>query len=99
MQRKIYYLNGWTVDSNGAWNQLSGTPQTFDSKNYNGDTEKTLRRAIGARGHLLDEICKVDNRKLQTVTLTDETGFEVEKPYVIGSLYEPDPEPEPEPEE
>lgn len=93
-QRKIYYLNGWMVGSDGTWSQLPGTPVTFDSKNYGGDTDKALRRAIGAHGHILDDICKVDTRKIQTVTLTDEAGFNVLDPFVIGSLYEPDPAPE-----
>lgn len=91
MARKIYYLNAWIVDANGAFHQYDGTPETIDSKNYSGDIDKTLQRAIGKRSHIIDEMCKVDTRQLQCVTLEDENGFKVAEPFVLGGLTDPDP--------
>ena len=45
--RKIFTLNAWTVDSTGAWHQYTGTPKTFDSKNYDDDIDKAQKRAKG----------------------------------------------------
>ena len=94
--RKIFILNAFVVDANGAWHQYNGTPKTFDSKNYNDDVEKAQKRAKGEFSDIVGDMSKVDTRKIQTVTLTDESGFNVMPPFVDGSLYEPEPEEEPE---
>ena len=98
MVRKIFTVDAWVVDANGAWHQYTGTPKTFDSKNYADDIEKTLNRAKGEFYDISGAMCKVDNRKLQTVVLMAEDGFMPIDPFTMGTLTEPDPEPEPEPE-
>ena len=92
--RKIFTLNAWIVDANGTWNQYSGTQKTIDSKNYSGDIEKALKRAKGEFSDIVGDMSKIDSRKLQTVTLVAEDGFNVVDPFTDGTLYEPDPEPE-----
>lgn len=88
MARKIFTLNAWIVDSNGTWNQYSGTPKTFDSKNYSNDIEKAQKRAKGEFSDIVGNMSKVDNRKLQTVTLVDESGFDIVTPFTDGTLVE-----------
>lgn len=94
--RKIFYLNAWVVDANGTWSQFANsengisTPTTFDSKNYSDDIEKAQKRAKGAFSDIVGLMSKVDNRKLQCVTLQDESGTYIVDPFVDGSLLEPD---------
>ena len=90
--RKIFYLNAWVVDANGTWSQYSGTPKTFDSKNYSDDIEKASKRAKGEFSDIVGDMSKVDNRKLQCVTLQDENGTYIVNPFVDGTLLEPEPE-------
>ena len=88
--RKIYVLNAWVVDANGAWHQYEGTPKTFDSKNYSDDIEKAQKRAKGEFSDIVGDMSKVDNRKVQTVTLVDESGFNIVDPFTDGTLAEPE---------
>lgn len=94
--RKIYVLNAWVVDANGAWHQYDGTPRTFDSRNYNDDPNVALKRAEGAYHEIVGAMCKIDTRKVQTVVLTAEDGFMPIAPFSCGTLAEQEPEPEPE---
>ena len=70
MARNIFEVNARVVDANGTYSVLDGYPKTFDSKNYNGDTEKALQRAYGAYHECLGAMCKVDTRQIQLVTIT-----------------------------
>ena len=94
--RKILYLNAWVVDSNGTWSQFSNneknisTPTTFDSKNYQDDIEKAQKRAKGVFSDIVGLMSKVDNRKLQCVTLQDENGTYIIPPFIDGTLIEPE---------
>ena len=47
MDRNIYRVDAWIIDSNGTFNVLSGYPKNFDSRTYNGDVDKTFKRAMG----------------------------------------------------
>lgn len=88
--RKIFTLNAWVVDANGAWHQYDGTPKTFDSKNYDNDIGKAQKRAYGEFSDIVGDMSKVDTRMVQTVTLVDESGFDVVQPFADGSLSTPE---------
>ena len=85
------------VDSNGTFNNLSGYPKTFDSRNYDNDIDKAQRRAEGDFSEVWGAMCKRDDRKLQSVTLETIDGLQLDK-RSYGKLEDPDPEPEPEEE-
>lgn len=72
--RNIFTVNAFIVDANGTYNNLSGYPKNFDSKNYQDDVEKARRRADGDFSEVWGAMCKVDTRQIQTVTLTNIYG-------------------------
>lgn len=92
----IYTVNAWIVDANGTFNYLSGYPKSFNSKNYNNDAAKAFTRARGEFHSTIGTLCARDDRKLQTVTLQDMYGNEVEPPFSIGDFMVEEPTPEPE---
>ena len=79
MAREIVIVEAHIVDANGTFNYLNGYPKTFDSKNYQGDIEKTRRRAEGDMSEVWGAMCKVDTRMIQTVTLSLVDGYQLEK--------------------
>ena len=90
--RQIFIVDAHIVDANGTFNYLTGYPKTFDSRNYNGDADKTQIRAIGDASDAFGAMCKVDTRQLQTVVVMTADGFVVDK-RTIGSLADvPGPE-------
>jgi len=97
LYQNIFTVNAWIVDSNGTFNYLSGYPKAFNSKNYNNDADKALRRAKADFHTTIGTLCTRDDRQLQTVTLQDMYGNMVESPFSTGDLP-PISEPEPEPE-
>lgn len=99
MIRTIYEVYAKVVDANGAYNTLTGYPKTFDSRNYGGDTEKTLLRAKGEFHDTFGDMCKRDDRQLQTVILMTAAGQIVDRQTIGKIADDPDPEPEPEPSE
>lgn len=99
MQRNIYTVNAWIVDSNGTFNTLSGYPKNFDSRTYDGDIDKTLRRAMGDFAEVWGAFCKRDDRQQQTVILIQSNGQLIDRKSVGAVSDDPDPEPEGEPEE
>ena len=99
MVRTIYEVYAKVVDSNGAYNTLSGFPHVFDSRQYEGNTEKALQRAKGDFHETFGAMCKRDDRQLQTVILMTAAGQVIDR-QTLGSIApDPDPEPEVEPEE
>lgn len=98
MARNIYRVEAWVIDANGTFNALSGYPKNFDSRTYNNDTDKALKRAMGDFGEVYGAFCKRDDRLMQTVILVSETGQIIDR-KCLGTSAEPAPEPEPEPEE
>ena len=76
MQRQIYEVYAKVVDANGSYNTLSS--DSFDSKNYGNDIDKTLKRAMGKYHETLGAMCKRDDRQLQTVILMSADGFVIE---------------------
>lgn len=97
MTRTIYEVYAKVVDANGAYNTLTGYPKTFDSRSYGGDTEKTLQRAKGEFHDTFGDMCKRDDRQLQTVILMTAAGQIIDR-QTIGKIVD-DPEPETEPAE
>ena len=98
MERAIYEVYAKIVDAHGAYNTLSGYPKTFDSRSYNGDIDKTLRRAKGEFHDTFGAMCKRDDRQLQTVLLLNASGQLLDRQSFGKIVPDPDPEPETEPE-
>ena len=99
MKRQIFEVYAKVVDANGAYNTLSGYPKVFDSRNYNNDIDKTIKRARGDFHDTVGAMSKRDDRQLQTVILISADGFLLETPQTDGAIADiPDPTPEPEPE-
>lgn len=96
MIRTIYEVYAKIVDANGTYNTLS--TQVFDSRAYNGDTEKALKRAKGAFHEVVGAMCKRDDRQLQTVILMTAAGQIIDRQTMGAIAPDPDPEPESEPE-
>ena len=78
MERQIYIVTAQIVDANGTFNFLANYPKTFDSRNYQDDTEKARRRAEGDFSEVWGAMCKRDDRMLQTVTLSTVDGFQID---------------------
>lgn len=94
MAREIYIVTAQIVDANGTFNNLSGYPKTFDSKNYQGDVFKAQRRAEGDMSEVWGAMCKVDTRMIQTVTLETVSGVQIERKSMGEFPEDPTPEPE-----
>ena len=92
--RNIFIVSAYIVDANGTFNILSGYPKTFDSRSYNDDTPKAKKRAEGEFAECWGAMCKRDDRMVQTVTLTDITGFQLDKKCSGGFPVDPEPIPE-----
>ena len=84
-KRQIYIVDAFVVDANGTFNPLSGYPKTFDSRNYDNDTDKALKRATGDFSEAFGAMCKQDTRQLQTVVLMSADGFTIEAKH-IGAI-------------
>ena len=93
MARQIYIVDAHIVDANGTFNYISGYPKRFDSNSYDGDIDKTMRRAEGDMSEAWGAMCKVDTRQMQTVTLMTADGFLIER-KTSGQFADPEPEPE-----
>ena len=64
MDRNIFKVDAWIIDANGTYNALSGYPKNFDSRSYEGDIDKALRRAMGDFSEVWGAFCKRDDRKM-----------------------------------
>lgn len=84
MARQIFRVDAYIVDANGTYNNISGYPKTFDSRNYGADIEKARRRAEGDMCEAWGVMCKIDTRMLQTVTLSTVDGFQLERRTMGG---------------
>jgi hypothetical protein len=79
MQRQIYEVYAKVVDSTGAYNTLSGYPKVFDSRSYDNDIDKTLKRATGEFADTWGAFCKRDDHQLQMVLLMTASGYVIDK--------------------
>ena len=79
MKREIYEVYAKVVDSNGAYNTLSGYPKTFDSHLYNDDIAKARKRAYGEYYDVLGTMCKRDDRQQQiAMIIRGSDGIQIE---------------------
>ena len=78
MARQVFIVDAHIIDANGTFNFVNGYPKTFDSRNYQGDIDKTKRRAEGDMSEAWGAMCKVDTRQIQTVSLSTVDGFQIE---------------------
>lgn len=99
MVRNIFEVYATVVDANGSYNTLSGYPKRFDSRSYDNDIDKALKRARGEFYDTIGAMCKRDDRQLQTVILMQANGQVIDRQAIGAIAPDPDPEPEPEPEE
>lgn len=67
--REIYEVIAKVVDANGSYNDLTGYPKVFDSKQYEDNVYKTENRARGAYHDALGAMCKIDTRQLQFASI------------------------------
>ena len=95
MARNIYRVEAWIIDANGTYNMLTGYPKNFDSNNYDGDSEKALKRAMGDFSEVWGAFCKRDDRQIQTVVLQQMNGQVLDRKS-MGTFVENNPEEEPE---
>ena len=84
--RNIFLVTAWIVDSTGTLHILDGYPKSFDSNSYNNDIDKALKRARGEYHEVIGTLCKRDDRQIQSVTLTDAYGNEMEPAFAIGQF-------------
>lgn len=80
--RNIFIINAQIVDANGTFNTVDGYPKRVDSKNYDNDVDKARRRADGLFSEAWSEMCKIDTRQIQTVTLEDAHGNQLDRKSV-----------------
>ena len=92
MKRQIFEVYAKVVDATGAYNTLSGYPKAFDSRSYEGDIDKTLKRATGEFCETFGAMCKNDSRQLQTVILMSADGFVIRKETIGKIADDPDEE-------
>ena len=79
MNRNIFIVSAFIVDSNGAFHVLDNYPKAFDSKNYSDNMDTTRRRAEGEFSDTWGAMCKRDDRMIQTVTLCDVYGNQIDR--------------------
>ena len=91
MARNIFTVSAYIVDANGTKNYLSGYPKDFDSRNYQDDIAKARKRADGDFSEVWGAMCKVDSRQIQTVTLTNIKGEQLDRKS-MGDFPAPEPE-------
>ena len=83
MARVIYEVYAKVVDSNGTYSTLSS--DTFDSRSFGGDAQKTYTRAEGKFHETIGAMCKAETRQVQSVILMDASG-NVIKSWSIGEI-------------
>lgn len=79
MARNIFIVDAYQVDGSGNYTHISGFPKSFDSNSYEGDVDKALKRATGSFAETWSGFCAVDNKYVQTVTLMDVFGNQIDK--------------------
>lgn len=80
--RNIYIIKAQIVDANGTFHILDGYPRIVDSKSYEGDVDIARRRADGIFSAAWSDMCKIDTRQIQTVTLEDAFGNQLDRKSV-----------------
>ena len=91
MARNIFIVDAYQVNGEGVYSHISGYPKPFDSNDYNNDVDVALKRANGSFASAWSGFCAVDNKQIQTVTLTDILGNQIDKKVVGGFPADPEP--------
>lgn len=97
MARIIYTVNATHVviseaHPEGAYSVISGYPKTFDSRQYDGDTEKALRLATAEFYERWAALLKSDTRAMATITLERSDGRQLDHKSFGAFPAEPEPE-------
>ena len=79
MARNVFSVNAMIVGSDGTFYNVDGYPKAFDSKSYDDDVDKALARAEGEFSDAWGVMCKRDDRLIQTVTLMDVFGNQLDR--------------------
>lgn len=79
MARNVFSVNAMIVGSDGSFYNVDDYPKAFDSKSYNDDVDKALARAEGEFSDAWGAMCKRDDRLIQTVTLMDVFGNQLDR--------------------
>lgn len=87
MARNIFIVDSYLVTGTGTFSHFQGFPKSFDSASYDGDVDTALRRATSAFADQWAAFGTVDDRQVQMVTLTDITGFQIDR-KVDGQLVQ-----------
>ena len=82
--RNIFRVDAYIVDANGSYHNIDGYPKNFDSANYQNDVDKARKRAEGDFSEAWGAMCKNDTRMIQTVTLCDISGFQIDHKSMGG---------------
>ena len=90
MARNIFTVSAYIVDANGTKNNVFA-PVDFDSRSYNDDIAIARKRADGEFSKAWSDMCKRDDRMIQTVTLTNIFG-ELLDHKSMGGFPEEEPE-------
>lgn len=103
MERTIIMVNATQLVTSeahpeGLFSVMTGFPKTFDSLNYDGNVEQTMKAAKVAYYDQLSKNYSYTNRAMTTVTLEMANGQQILKES-IGSFPDITPAPAPEPEE
>ena len=97
--RNIYIVNATQVVTSeshpeGMYSVLSGYPRYFDTINYEGDEDKTIRMAKSVFHAQQSAFEAADNRAMWTVTLEMANGKQITRESFGGFPIVPEPEPE-----
>jgi len=105
IKREIYEVSAKVVDAAGGYSDLSGYPQSFDSKHNNDDLDKTRNKAYAAfdAAGQAGYTAAANGRPLTIVGLVRVSdGLQIEKKCIgkmpVTEVPDPEPDPEPEPE-
>jgi hypothetical protein len=77
--RNIFRVDAFIIDANGTYQGVEGYPKNYDSKNYQDDVDKAYKRADGDAMSVWASFCTQDTRMIQTVTLSDISGYQIYK--------------------
>lgn len=94
--QNVFIVDAYLITASGVFSHASGFPKAYASASYDYDVDKALRVATGAFANAWGAACVKEGMQIQHITLTDMTGFQLDR-KVVGELPA-DPEPEPEEE-
>lgn len=97
MARNIFIVDAYLVTAEGVFSHFQNFPKSYDSNNSAyGTVDVALKRATEAFADAWSGFCSADadGRQIQSVTLTDISGNQLDKKCVGSFPVEPEPEAE-----